>query len=132
MAAELEGGKKPQPKEMATTLALDPRIQVPDSVTLRDEAHPLNVIQRTTAIQNQAAADAVYDIPTPERFRRGEKEGFSSPFRFLGATDLLLAVGLLVFLLVVWLNIRGKTRALYSFILVLAFAVLFLLYKNAQ
>jgi hypothetical protein len=107
---------------MATTLALDPRIQVPDSVTLRDETHPLNVVQCTTAIQNQAAADATYDIPTPKRFRPGEKEGFRSSW---GSTNLLLAIGLFVFLLVVWIYTRRKTRSLYTFFLLLAFAAMF-------
>ncbi len=116
---------------MATTLALDPRIQVPDSVTLRDEAHPLNVVRRTTEIENQAAADAVYDIPTPERFRRNEKEGFRSPFH-LGQTDILFVIGILVFVLVFWFYVRSTTRALYVFFILLGFAVFFLVHKKAD
>ena len=110
-------------------IALDPRLQVPDSVTLADPGHPLNVVKMAREVQGQAAADAMYDIPTPERFRRsgerlGQKEGFLSPS--FGPTDVALAVGLLVFLFVVWLYVRNTMRRLYVFVLCLSFALLFI------
>ena len=107
---------------MATTLALDPRIQVPDSVTLRDDDHPLNVIRQTTEIQNQASMDSMYDIPTPERFRK--REGFRS---FQGPNDIILVIGILVFLAIFWVYVRNTTRPLYVFIVLLAFAALMFL-----
>jgi hypothetical protein len=110
---------------MATTLTLDPRIQVPDSVSLRDDAHPLNVLRKTTEIQNQATADAKYDIPTPERF----KEAFRSPFQ--GPSDIVLAIGILVFLGVFWLYVRNTTRGLYVLVIMLVFSVFFLIHKKA-
>jgi hypothetical protein len=111
-------------------IALDPRLQVPDSLTLADPAHPLNIVRQTREIQNQAAADAMYDIPTPERFRRsgGKAEGFRSPFD--GPTDIALAVGLLGLLLVFWLYARNTTRSLYTLVIGLCFALLFLVYKK--
>ncbi len=111
-------------------IALDPRLQVPDSVTLADPGHPLNVVKMAREVQGQAAADAMYDIPTPERFQRrgerpgGQKEGFLSPS--FGPTDVALAVGLLVFLFLVWLYVRNTTRHLYIFLLFLCFALLFI------
>ncbi len=108
-------------------IALDPRLQVPDSVSLADPGHPLNVVRMAREVQGQAAADAMYDIPTPERFRR-TKEGFRSPFQ--GPSDLLLAVGLLLLLLVVWLTVRTTLRALYTLVLVICFALFFYIRGN--
>ncbi len=112
-------------------IALDPRLQVPDSVTLADPGHPLNVVKMAREVQGQAAADAMYDIPTPDRFRKGEKEGFGSPFRFFGTTEIVFVIGILIFLLVVWLSVRSTMRSLYVFVLMLAFAVFFLIHKKA-
>lgn len=115
---------------MATMIALDPRLQVPDSVTLADPGHPLNVVKMAREVQGQAAADSMYDIPTPDRFKRGQKEGFSSPFG-LSSSDIVLAIGILIFLLVVWLYVRNTVRSLYVFVMVLCFAVFFLIHKKA-
>jgi hypothetical protein len=78
-------------------------------------------------IQNQAAADGRYDMETPKRFR--SKEGFRNPLQ--ETSDILFALGLLLFVFFVWLSVRKDTRALYTFILLLAFALLFLLHKKA-
>ena len=52
-------------ERMAAMIALDPRLQVPDSVTLADPGHPLNVVKMAKEVEAQAAADSIYDIPTP-------------------------------------------------------------------
>jgi hypothetical protein len=80
-------------------------------------------------VQNQAAADTKYDLPVPERFRQGKKEGFRSPFD--GPGDFAIAIGLLIFMIFVWISVRNSTRALYPLILLLGFAALFLVYKKA-
>ncbi len=113
---------------MATTLTLDPRFQVPDSLATTDPAHPLNLMRSAIEVQNQAAADSVYDMPTPERFRE-KKEGFRSPFH--GPSDTILAVGLLVLAALVWFSARNTVRPLYMFLFVLALGVFFLIHKKA-
>ena len=114
---------------MATLVALDPRFPIPDSLSTTDPAHPMNLTRAAIELQNQAAADSVYDIPTPERFRKRNVEGFRSPFH--GPTDYMLALGLLAFLALIWLYAKETTRPLYSFLLVLVAGILFLIHKKA-
>ncbi len=112
---------------MATILTLDPRFPIPESLSSNDPSHPMNLVKTATEVQNQAAADTKYDIPTPERFRK--KEGFRSPFN--GPSDIALAAGLLAFLVFVWFAIGSTMRSLYIFVLMLAFGIFFLVHKKA-
>lgn len=114
---------------MATTLSVDPRFQIPDSLPTSDPSHPVNLIQSIYEVQNQAAADSAYDIPTPERFRQGKKEAFRSPFQ--GNADYVLALGVLVLLALIWVYVRDTTRTLYLFVLLLAFSGMFVIHKKA-
>ncbi len=114
---------------MATTLVVDPRLPIPDSLSTRDPSHPANLARASQEIQNQAAADARYDMQTPKRFRCGNQEGFRNPIH--GPPDILLALGLLLFVFFVWLAVRNDTRALYTLVLLLAFALFFLVHKKA-
>ena len=116
---------------MATTVTLDPRIQIPDSMSSRDPAHPMNLLRNNQQIQNQAAADARYDMTPPKRF--GGKSGATEPFRnpIEGPPDILLAIGILLFVAILWVSLRDTTRPLYALVLFLGFSVLFLLYKKA-
>ncbi len=114
---------------MATTIALDPRFPIPDSLSTTDPSHPLQLVKAGIQVQNQAAADSVYDLKTPDRFKNGKKEGFRSPFE--GLSDIVVAAALLVFVGIVWLAMTNSMRPLYPLVLLLGFAVLFLLYKKA-
>jgi hypothetical protein len=114
---------------MATSIVLDPRFPIPDSLSKNDPSHPLQLVKTATMVQNQAAADTKYDLPVPERFRQGKKEGFRSPFD--GPGDFAIAIGLLIFMIFVWISVRNSTRTLYPLILLLGFAALFLVYKKA-
>lgn len=114
---------------MATTITLDPRFPVPDSMDTTDPSHPLQLVRSGIEVQNQAAADSKYDLQTPERFKRGAKEGFSNPFAGIG--DILLAVVLLVFVGFIWMAVGNTTKPLYTFVLLIGFAVLFLACRRA-
>lgn len=87
----------------------------------------MNLVKTATEIQNQAASDTKYDLPIPERFRK--KEGFRSPFQ--GYSDIILAIGLLLFLLLVWWAVSTTVRSLYILVLVLGFGIFFLVHKKA-
>ncbi len=118
---------------MATTVSVDPRFQIPDSLPTSDPSHPLNLVRTINEVQNQAAADSQYDIPTPDRFKQGggssKKEGFRSPFH--GPSDYILVLGILMLLGIVWLYVKDSMRTLYILVLMLMFGILFLIHKKA-
>lgn len=128
---------------MATLLTLDPRLPIPDSLAIDDPAHPLNIMKVAREIQAQAAADAQYDVAV----QRKKVEGFRSPFQGPGDTshqgkseprsskagrgDFAMAVGLLVLVLFIGLAVRNTLRSLYTFVILLGFAAMFLIHKKA-
>lgn len=111
---------------MATLLTLDPRLPIPDSLAVDDPAHPLNIMKVAREVQAQAAADAQYDVAVQ---RKKTVEGFRSPFQ--GPGDVAMAVGLLLLVLFVWFAVRSTMRGLYTFIILLGFAAMFLIHKKA-
>jgi hypothetical protein len=76
-------------------------------------------------VQAQAAADAQYDVAV----QRKKIEGFRSPFQ--GPADFVMAVGLLVLVLFIGLAVRNTMRSLYTFVILLGFAAMFLIHKKA-
>lgn len=53
---------------MVELLTLDPRLPVPDSLSLSDPAHPLNLLKQIKEAQDQAAKDKEFDPPLPKRY----------------------------------------------------------------
>ncbi len=61
---------------MSQLLTLDPRFPVPDSLSLSDSSHPLNLVKQLRETQEQAAVDKEFDPPLPKRLPR--KEAFQA------------------------------------------------------
>jgi len=75
---------------MSNLLTLDPRFPVPDSLSLSDSSHPLNLVKQLRETQAQAAVDKEFDPPLPKRLPRKEAFQAEKPF------GLLILVALIV------------------------------------
>ncbi len=118
------GDKNRVTKQMTTLISLDPNMPIPDSLTLEDASHPANIVRNSREIQNQAAEDARYDLKVPDRFRgTGRKEGFATIG--LNRDNILLAIGLCIFIAVMAIAVRGRLGNLYILVVTLGFAALF-------
>jgi hypothetical protein len=112
---------------MTTLVALDPNMPIPDSLTQQDAAHPANIVRNALEIQNQAAEDARYDFQVPDRFRQ-RKEGFapfSGELLQLSHINVLLVIGLCIFIAIFALTVRGTLENMYILVFTLACAALF-------
>ncbi len=75
---------------MSNLLTLDPRFPVPDSLSLSDSSHPLNLVKQLRETQAQAAVDKEFDPPLPKRLPRKEAFQAEQPI------GLLILVALVV------------------------------------
>jgi L-asparagine transporter-like permease len=98
-------------------------------------------------LQNQAVSDTKYDLPLPKRFkgresfqtvsektgssrtRSSQTESFKNPFQ--GPADWIMAVGLLVFLVIIYFYTKDTMRTMYILVLTIVVALLFMIYKKA-
>ena len=81
---------------MVQLLTLDPRFPIPDSLSLSDANHPLNLLKQTKETQEQAAKDKEFDPPLPKRL--AVKEAFQTErtmFRLFYYFILMIVMGIL-------------------------------------
>jgi len=97
---------------MSTLISLDPRFPIPDSLTLSDPNHPMQLMKKAREIQNQAAADTKYDPLAAQ-------EGFQNYFP--DKYNVLIVLGLLLFLFIIKLVLGGTTRSAYIVVLFIGF-----------
>jgi hypothetical protein len=108
---------------MVQLLTLDPRFPLPDSLSLSDPSHPLNLLKQTKETQEQAAKDREFDPPLPKRL--SIKEAFQTERTLQSVFFVLVLI-----LLTVYACTTSLEQVLQIILLFVGIAGLLVLYKR--
>jgi hypothetical protein len=78
---------------MSLTYTVDSRIPVSPDVNTKDPSHPNNVVRDLNYLENQAAADAKYDVPAKRKYEAFDNRFSLNTYLIVFGSSLFILYG---------------------------------------